>query len=200
MGILVNEAFLPAILTVPPMSDDEFADFCAEHTDLHLEMTADGQLIVSPPNHSFTGARNSEIDWQLRTWAKKDRRGIVGDSSTGFVLPNGARRSPDASWTLRSRVEQLSAESRNSYWRLCPDFVIELKSHSDRLPTLRLKMEEYLANGASLGWIIDPESRSVEIYRPGRPPEIRIAPINIEAEAPLTGFILDLKEIWDPLA
>lgn len=129
--------------------------------------------------------------------------GIVGDSSTGYVLPNGARRSPDASWTLRSRVDQLSTESRNTYWRLCPDFVIELKSHADRLPTLRLKMEEFLANGASLGWIIDPDSRTVEIFRPAQsenPAEILIAPLSVKGEALVSGFTLELQEIWDPLS
>jgi Uma2 family endonuclease len=200
MASLVNEAYLPAVLTVPSMTDSEFANFCAEHSDLHLEMTADGQLIVSPPNYTSTGARNSEIDWQLRGWAKRDGRGIAFDSSTGYVLPNGARRSPDASWTLRSRAAQLSPESQATYWRLCPDFVIELKSNSDRLPVLRQKMDEYLANGASLGWILDPATRSVEIYRPGRPAEILIAPDSVLGEGLVDGFVLNLAEVWNPLS
>jgi Uma2 family endonuclease len=182
------------------MTDSQFVELCGEHDDLRFEMTADGQLIVCAPNHSSDGARNSEVDWQLRGWAKRDGRGVVGDSSTGYVLPNGARRSPDASWTLRSRVAQLSPESRATYWRLCPDFVIELKSQSDRLPAPRQKMEEYLANGASLGWILDPETRSVEIYRPGRAVEIFIAPDSVQGEGLVEGFVLNLAEVWDPLS
>ena len=124
----------------------------------------------------------------------------VCDSSTGFVLPNGARRSPDASWTLKSRVRKIDTRKRKSFLHLCPDFVIEVRSDSDRLPSVRKKMREYLANGAQLGWLIDPERRSVEIYRPDGQVESRAGIKNIEGEGPVASFVLDLTYVWDPLA
>ena len=166
MTFAIDDAFLPATLTVPPMNDEEFTTFCAKHPDLNFEMTAEGELIVMPPTYSDTGACNFEAAGELRAWARKDRRGIGCDSSTGFVFPNGARRSPDASWTLKSRVGQLGSRKRQSFWHLCPDFVIEVKSDSDRLKPLQRKMAEYLSQGAQLGWLIDPQNRAVTLYRP----------------------------------
>lgn len=199
MPFLLDEAFLPAVLTVRPMTDEEFASFCAEHPDLSFEMTADGELVVMPPTFSLTGARNSEIAVQLGTWSRRDKRGVSFDSSAGWVLPNGARRSPDAGWVLRSRIAELGQNKRGGYWHLCPDFVIELKSESDRLRTLRKKMKEWIANGARLGWLIDPETRVVEIYRPGVEPQTLAAPAVLHGEGPVEGFVLDLAPVWDPL-
>jgi len=200
MPFTIDEAFLPAILTAPPMTDQQFADFCAEHPDLFFETTAEGEIIVMPPNFTKTGARNLRITMQLGVWAAKDGRGIAGDSSTGFLLPNGARRSTDASWTPKEEIRRLPEESLEGYWHLCPAFVIELRSHSDRLPVLRAKMQEYLANGARLGWMIDPETRSVEVYRPDRAPETLAGVDSISGEGPVDGFVLDLRTVWDPLA
>ena len=200
MRFVIDDANLPATLTAQPMTDEEFTAFCAEHPDLNFEMTADGEIIVMAPTHFLTGASNSDIGAQLFNWARKDRRGVVGDSSTGFVLPNGARRSPDASWTLKSRVEGLDARKRRGFLHLCPDFVIEVRSDSDRLRTVRSKMREYLSNGALLGWLIDPENRSVEIYHPDGQVESRAGITKIEGEGPVAGFVLDLTYVWDPLA
>lgn len=200
MPFTIDEAFLPATLTAPPMTDRQFADFCAEHPDLFFEATAEDQIIVMPPNFSVAGARNLKIAMQLGIWAHKDGRGIANDSSAGFRLPNGARRSPDASWTPKEEIRKLPEESLEGYWHLCPAFVIELRSHSDRLPVLRAKMEEYLANGARLGWMIDSESRTVEIYRPDRAPETLTGVDFISGEGPVEGFVLDLRTVWDPLA
>ena len=199
MAFLIDEAFLPATLTAPPMSDEEFAAFCAEHPDLFFEVSADGELIVRPPTFSFTGARNNQIGRQLGAWAEQDGRGIACDSSTGFVLPNGARRSPDAAWILRSRVQQLAPDQQRGYWHLCPDFVIELRSESDRLRPLRKKMDEWLASGAQLGWLIDPDTRTVEIYRPGHEPRVVAGLSEVTGEAPVSGFSLNLVRVWDPL-
>src|SRR5262245_3018164 len=146
MALVLDERFLPATLTAHPMSDEEFAAFCAEHPDLFFEMTAEGDLIVMPPTYSLTGGSCNEIGGQLRQWTRKDGRGVACGSSAGFVLPNGARRSPDASWTLKSRIEGLSTSK--GYWHLCPDFVVELRSDSGRIGVLRKKMSEYMANGA----------------------------------------------------
>lgn len=200
MPFTIDEAFLPATLTAPPMTDLEFSDFCAEHPDLFFEMTAEGEIIVMPPNFSLTGIRNREITSQLDRWAVQDGRGIVGDPSTGFVLPNGARRSPDASWIAKDQIRQLPKEDLEGYWHLCPAFVIELRSHSDRLPVLRAKMREYIANGAKLGWLIDPDTRTVEVYRPDREPESLAGVDSLSGEGPVEGFVLDLRRVWDPLA
>jgi Uma2 family endonuclease len=200
MPFVIQDANLPAILTAAPMTDDEFTAFCAEHPDLNFEMTAEGEIIVMAPTHFFTSASNSDVDAQLNNWAKKNRRGVVCDSSGGFVLPNGARRSPDASWTLKSRVKELNARERKGFLHLCPDFVIEVRSDSDRIGTLRAKMREYIANGAQLGWLIDPKNRSVEIYRLDGQVETRTGIAKVKGEGPVAGFVLDLTYVWDPLA
>jgi Uma2 family endonuclease len=200
MPFLINDANLPATLTAQPMTDEEFATFCAEHPDLRFEMSAEGEIIVMPPTHSDGGVSNSEVVAELRNWARKDGRGLVCDSSSGFVLPNGARRSPDASWTLKARIQQLGTGKRKAFWRLCPDFVIEIKSDFDRLKPLQKKMREYLDQGAQLGWLIDPETKTVEIYRPTGDMEKLTGIDKIEGEGPVADFILDLTSVLDPFA
>jgi Uma2 family endonuclease len=200
MTFAIDDAFLPATLSAKPMTDEEFLELCGEHPDLDFEMTAEGELIVMAPAQSDTGASNFEIAGALRNWARRDRRGYGCDSSTGFVLPNGARRSPDASWTLKTRVRQLGSNGRKSFWHLCPDFVIEVKSESDWWNVLRAKMREYLTQGAQLGWLIDPETKSIEIYRPNGDVETRAGIGSIEGEGPVAGFVLDFTYVWDPLA
>jgi Uma2 family endonuclease len=200
MAFTIDDTMLPARLTSHLMTDEEFAELCAEHPDLFFEMTAEGELIVMPATYSLTGARNLEVGGQLRDWARRDSRGIGTDSSTGFVLPNGARRSPDAAWTAKARILQLSKKSQETFWHLAPDFLIELKSDTDRLPVVREKMREWIANGSQLGWLINPDDRSVEVYRPDRDPELRTGVESIEGEGPVEGFTLDLRPVWDPLA
>jgi Uma2 family endonuclease len=200
MAFLVDEAYLPAILTVGPMTDEAFAQLCAEHPDLELELSADGELIITPQTYTLTGARNNEIGRQLSNWARQDKRGVAFDSSTGWVLPNGARRSPDAAWIMKTRIKDLDPAAFSRYWPVCPDFVVELRSQSDRSRKLREKMREWLDNGAQLAWLIDPETRTVEIYRPNREPEILGSPASLEGEGPVDGFVLDLPAVWDPLA
>ena len=200
MTFAIDDALLPATLTAHPMTDEEFMAFCGDHPDLNFEMTEEGELIVMAPTHSDTGAYNQEVARQLANWAIEDRRGIVCDSSTGFVLPNGARRSPDVSWTLKARIRQLGPRKRKSFWHLCPDFVIEVRSDSDRLKPLQAKMAEYLAHGAQLGWLIDQQNRSVEIYRPNGEVEKRNVAETLAGEGPVAGFVLDLTSVWDPLA
>lgn len=200
MAFLVEEAYLPATLTVGPMTDEAFARLCAEHADLNLELSAQGELIIMPPTYTWTGARNNEISRQLGNWARRDKTGIAFDSSTGWLLPNTARRSPDAAWILRERVSRLDKLAFSRFWPVCPDFVIELRSQSDRVSSLREKMKEWLDNGAQLGWLIDPEVRGVEVCRPGLSPEIRTDINEIAGEGPIKGFVPDLLPAWDPLA
>lgn len=198
MPLIPEDAWLPAILTPPPMTDEEFLAFCSEHPDLNFETTSGGELIVMPQTFTETGFRNREIGGQLWTWAKSDGRGKAADSSTGYVLPNGARRSPDASWVLKERIRELDSYSRQRFYRLCPDFVIELRSDSDRLQVLREQMTEWLANGARLAWLIDPSRKAVEIFRPGSQAEVRESIVNVEGEGPVAGFVLDLRPVWEP--
>lgn len=200
MALTIEESFLPAILTAPPMTDEEFAAFCSEHPDLFFETTATGDLIVMPPNYTLTGIRSGEILGQLRDWARLNGSGVVSDSSTGFVLPNGARRSPDAAWTSRGRIAALDPAQVERYWHLAPDFVIELRSHSDRLPVLQAKMREWIENGAALAWLVDPERRAVEIYRPTHEPEVLENASSVHGEGPVAGFTLDLQRVWEPLS
>ena len=199
MALILDSEYLPAVLAAPVMSDQEFVEFCSDHPDLNFETSADDDLLVSDFGPTEDGIRKSELAFQLRQWAKKDGRGSVAESSAGFVLPNGARRAPDASWTLRTRIQQLSPAKRKPFYHLCPDFVIELKSPSDRLRTLKAKMQEYMENGAQLGWLIDPETRSVTIYRPNQSPETYTNIDSLTATEPLTNFTLDLAEVWNPL-
>lgn len=199
MQLTIDEAYLPAKLTTGPMTDEEFAEFCAEYPDHFIEMTAEGEIVIMPPSYSLTAMRNGKISAQLENWAERNNRGVVTDASGGFLLPNGARLAPDAAWTAKDRVLQLSPRSRRAFWPLCPDFIIELRSDSDRLRTLRAKMQEWIDNGAQLAWLIDPDREAVEIYRPGQPPEIREHIDSIAGEGPVQGFVLDLKRVLNPL-
>lgn len=199
MAFAIDPAYLPAILTADPMTDEQFAELCSEHSDLNFEVTEEGDLIVMAPTYSFMGFRNQRIGRQLDTWAERDGRGYACDSSTGYLLPNSARRSPDASWTLMSRVRALPEASRSRFWHLCPDFVIEIRSATDRTRVLTAKMEEWIANGAQLGWLIDPETETVTVYRPEREPEVLTGVDSVTGEGPVAGFVLDLTAIWRPL-
>lgn len=199
MAFQIDEAHLPAILSVGPMTDDAFANLCAEHPDLNLELSANGELIIMPQTFTLTGLRNNEISRQLGNWARLDKRGVAADSSTGWKLPNGARRSPDAAWILKERIRTLDPSNTRGFWPICPDFVIELRSESDKLRILRAKMSEWLDNGARLGWLIDPENRMVEIWRPGFEAEMRVGISSLAGEGPVEGFVLDLEPVWNPL-
>jgi len=191
----------PVVLHTRPafdMDEEQFFEFCQINRDWRIERTAEGDLEIMPPTGYETSDRNSEINMQLRLWAKRDGTGKVSDSSGGFVLPNGAMRSPDASWVRRERLANLTTEQKQRFLPLCPDFVIELRSPTDSLALLRSKMQEYLENGARLGWLLDPESKRAYVYRPGREVERLDGPTELSGEAVLPGFVLDLRPIWEP--
>jgi Uma2 family endonuclease len=179
-----------------PVSDEELWRFCRANPDLRVERTADGEIIIMPPIGSETGRRNFNLTTRLGVWAERDGTGIGFDSSAGFVLPNGAERSPDASWVRRERWEALSAEQQERFAPLCPDFVVELRSPSDRLAELVEKLEEYIDNGARLGWLIDPIDRRVHVFRPGRGVEMLDDPRSLSADPELPGFVLELERIF----
>lgn len=180
------------------MTDDEFFALCQLNRDLRFERTSQGDIIIMAPTGAETGIRNSSITGQLYNWAKLDGTGAVFDSSTGFKLPNGADRSPDAAWIPRSRLATLTAEQKEKFLPLCPDFVIELLSPTDALSTTQAKMTEYIDNGAQLGWLIDPEMRQIHVYRPRRNVAIIDNVVEISADPELRAFVLDLREIWEP--
>lgn len=189
----------PLVVQLRPvveMTEDQFFEFCQLNRDLRIERNAKGELIIMPPTGGQTGQRNVEITIQLGQWAKRDGTGVTFDSSTGFRLPGGAVRSPDGSWVRRSRLESLTDEQRRKFVPLCPEFVIELRSPTDSLSATREKMQEYLENGAQLGWLIDPEQRRVYVYRPGAPAEELDGPDTISGDPVLAGFTLDLREVW----
>ncbi|MEL6780699.1 MAG: Uma2 family endonuclease [Cyanobacteria bacterium J06597_16] len=182
------------VLTVTP---EQFALLATANRDLNLERSASGELIVNPPTGWETGARNFSIAGQLYIWHDAHYElGKAFDSSTAFTLPNGAIRSPDVSWVSQVSWNALNAEQKKTFANICPDFVVELRSASDALKPTQEKMQEYLDNGAQLGWLINPQNKQVEVYRPGKPVEVLDAPIELPGEAVLPGFSLNLRRIW----
>ena len=173
---------------------------CALNDEIRIERNAWGELELMAPTKPITGNRNIHISARLYVWAEADGAGIGFDSNTGFTLPNGAMRSPDASWILKSRWAELSEEEVDSFSPICPDFVLELRSTSDSLRNLQAKMAEYLENGARLGWLIDPidPRHRVYVYRPEVPVEVLDAPETLSGHPELPGFTLDLKPVWEP--
>jgi Uma2 family endonuclease len=176
-------------------TDDEFAAFCAEHPELRVEMNSEGEMIIMPPVVSEGGKRNFTLAVRFGKWVETDGTGVGFDSSTGFTLPNGAKRSPDVSWIRRERWEALTEAERNEFAPICPDFIVELRSKSDRLSTVRDKMTEYIVNGARLGWLLDPLEQTVHIYYPDAPVKILDHPTELSGEPLLPGFRLNLEGI-----
>jgi Uma2 family endonuclease len=154
-----------------------------------------GEILIMPPNYTLSGSYESGILFQLELWTRSRRNGRVFGPSSGFVLPNGARRSPDAAWISTERIRSIPANEREKYWHIAPDLVIELKSRTDRLRQLHAKMREWIDNGSQLGWLIDPESRTVWVYSAGPVQEL-ISPNVVEGDGLFAGLRLDLVEIW----
>lgn len=178
------------------MSEEEFYEFCSLNDAYRIERTAAGDILIMPPAGGETGNRNIDLCSQLERWARKDGRGVAFDSSTAFVLPNGATRSPDAAWVLRSRLAALTREQKKRFLPLCPDFLVELTSPSDRLSKVQGKMLEWMANRVALGWILDAENRQAHIYRHDGV-QVLDTPRSLAGEEPVDGFILDLSRFWD---
>jgi len=190
---------LPLILRLAPavnLSDDDLFALCGLNRELRIERTAEGDLLLMPPTGGETGDSNAEIGMQVRLWAKRDGSGTTFDSSTGFKLPNGAMRSPDASWMPHPRLDRIPAEGRKKFLPACPHFVLELRSPSDTMADLHVKLREYLAHGARLGLLLDPETRRVYVYRPDAPVEQLDDPATVSGDPVLSGFVLDLREVW----
>lgn len=178
------------------LDDEQFYEICQLNRDLRIERNAQGDVVIIPPTGGETSDQNAEITMQLRLWAKQDATGTTFDSSGGFLLSSGAVRSPDASWIETVRLETLDTEERQRFIPLCPTFVIELRSPTDRLRYLQEKMEEYLDHGTQLGWLIDPQEKRIYVYRLHFPVDVLEDPPEIAGDPVLPGFVLDLGEIW----
>jgi Uma2 family endonuclease len=190
----------PLVLRLAPvidMSDEQFFELCQLNRDIRLERTSQGDLVILPPTGGETGRTNFKLTQIFGNWVDADGTGVGFDSSTGFTLPNGAKRSPDVAWVRRSRWEELTPQQRRQFPPLCPDFVLELRSPSDALEYVQAKMPEYLDNGARLGWLIDPIEKKVYIHRPRAQVECLDNPQTISGDPVLRGFVLDLGRVWN---
>jgi Uma2 family endonuclease len=186
-------------LKIPPAlnwDSEQFFQLCQTNPDLNLERSAEGELLIMPPTGGETGRANAELLTEISIWNRKTQLGVVFDSSTCFRLPQGGDRSPDVAWIQAERWHALTLEERRRFPPLCPDFVIELLSPSDRAPLTREKMAEFLASGLRLGWLIDPQVKQVEIYRPDQAVEILAEPAELSGERVLPGFTLNLAWLW----
>jgi Uma2 family endonuclease len=195
----VATEIIPIVLQLQPaiaLTEDQFYEFCQLNRDFRIERNTVGELIIMPPTGSETDECNFNLVGQLWVWTKQDGTGVGFGSSGGFTLPNGAVRSPDAAWIKRTRWEAIPVELRKKFAPICPEFVIELRSGSDRLQILQDKMQEYIDNGTQLGWLIDRKQRRVFIYRPNIAVEELDNPKTLYGELLLPGFVLDLSQIW----
>jgi Uma2 family endonuclease len=178
------------------LTDEQYYQLCRNNRESKFERTPQGELIIMPPTGGNTGRYNLKIAQQLANWSDADGTGVAFDSSTGFKLPNGADRSPDAAWVSLEKWNSLSDQEQEKLPPICPDFVIELRSPSDALKPLQDKMLEYLDNGMRLGWLINRKERQVEIYRQGQQKEVLEHPMTLSGENLLPNFVLNLKGIW----
>ncbi len=195
----VATEIIPMVLQLQPviaLTEDQFYEFCQLNRDFRIERNAVGELVIMPPTGSETDERNFNLVGQLWVWTKQDGTGVGFGSSGGFTLPNGAVRSPDAAWIKRDRWEAIPVELRKKFAPICPEFVIELRSESDRLQVLQDKMQEYIDNGTQLGWLIDRKQRQVFLYRPNTTVKVLDNPKILCGEPLLSGFVLDLSQVW----
>ncbi len=172
------------------LTDEHFLQLCQANPDVKFEQQANGDLIIVAPTGGETGSYNSEVNADFVIWKRQTQSGVVFDSSTCFRLPNGAKRSPDVAWITAERWNALAPEDRKKFPLIAPDFVLELVSPSDNLADVQAKMREYIANGVRLGWLIDPDAKLVEIYRPGQPVAVLQAPQTLSGEDVLPEFEL----------
>lgn len=179
------------------MDSHEFFEFCQANPDLRMELTCEGDVIIMPPTGSKSGQRNFGLLVQFGIWMQSDETGFGFDSSAGFTLPNGAVRAPDLAWIRKERWDMLSEDEQEEFAPICPDFVVELLSRTDRLETIKDKMQEYIDNGAQLGWLIDPREKNIYIYRPGGEVVCLSDPETISGDPVLPNFELDVRKLWE---
>ena len=198
MDFELKEIELPVrLITAEPMSDDELMRFCAANETLRVEREPNGEILVMTPAGSKTSRMNIRVSRLLEEWSDADGRGVAFDSSGGFNLPDGSMRNPDGAWMLSPRWDALLEDEQEGYAPVCPDFVIEIRSKSDRLLPLQEKMEQWIANGAEVAWLIDPIEKAVTIYRMGEGPEHLVQPTSVQGTGPIVGFELVMARIWE---
>lgn len=178
------------------LSDDEYFAFCQANPNVNFERTAQGEIVIVPPAGGESSYRCLDVATQLGNWARQDRRGRGFDSSAEFILPNGAALSPDASWVSCEQLDPLTKKQKRAFMPVCPEFIVEVMSPSDRLRTAQSKMEEWIANGVRLGWLIDGDAETVYVYRQDGTMEKMTGIKELAAEGPVEGFVLDLTGIW----
>lgn len=188
---MISEPIILNLKTVN-LSDDQFYQLCQINENWRLEETAQGELLIMPPVGGISGIRESDLNAHVVIWNRQTQLGKVFSSSTMFILPQGGKRSPDVAWVENARWDALTQEQQEKFVPLCPDFVIELRSRTDLLKQLQDKMQEYLNSGLKLGWLINPQTQQVEIYRPSQPVETVELPTRLSGENILPGFTLDL--------
>ena len=179
------------------LTDDQFYKLCINNPEMNIERSSKGVLIVMPPVGGESGNRESESMIDLGIWNRREQQGYVFSSSTIFKLPGGGDRSPDASWVERSRWNQLTADQKKKFPPIAPDFVLEIRSRTDKLATLQEKMQEYLDSGVRLGWLFNPQGQQVEIYRPEQPVEVRSLLTILSGEEVLINFELSMPLFAD---
>jgi Uma2 family endonuclease len=191
MNPIISEPIILSFKNVT-LSDEQFYQLCQDNTDWQLERTATGELLIMPPVGGCSGNREAELNADLVIWNRQTNQGKVFSSSTIFRLPGGGDRSPDVAWVSNQRWQSLPRSDQEKFPPICPDFVIELRSRTDSLAQLQVKMQEYLTSGLRLGWLINPQDQQVEIYRHDQPVEILLLPTILSGEDVLPGFSLDL--------
>jgi len=199
MHVALPESESPVKLVLDPehpLTDDQYFAFCMANPSLRIERTSRGEIVIVPPAGGESDHRNVIVPSQLHVWARKDGRGTAFGSSVEFILPSSAALSPDAAWVLREKIDRLTKEERRKFLRLVPDFVAEVMSPSDRLPTAQAKMDEWIANGVLLGWLIDGDAQTVYVYRIDKAVEKLTGVTSLPGDGPLSGFVLDLTAIW----
>ena len=197
MNVAFSQSELPVRLRFDkPMTDEEILRFCAANDSLRVEQEPNGELIVMSPAGGGGSSKNGHITYQLFRWVEETSSGIAFDSSGGFRLCDGSLRSPDAAWANWDQWNALSAEQQERFLPFCPEFIIELRSPSDSLSELREKMQHWISNGCKLAWLIDPERKTVEIYRPDCEAEVQEGHSAVYGEGPVSGFVLELGKIW----
>ncbi len=195
--LALSEKELPARVWLGHrLSDSELMRFCAENDALRIEADGNGELIVMSPAGSAGGGLEGEVSAELYLWARQDGRGKAFGSNAGFRLRDGSMRAADAAWVSRERWNGLNLKQQESFAPICPEFVIEVRSRRDSLRELQTKMRMWTANGAELAWLIDPQRKVIEVYRPGEEPEVHEQPTSVQGSGPVAGFELVLERIW----
>ena len=198
MVLVLPKTRRPRIISIEPdlMDDDQYFEFCQENPKLRIERTTQGKIIIIPPCGLESGDQELEVGTQLRIWAKKDGRGRAFGASAEYILPSRAAYAPDASWVSYAQLGKLSKEEKTRFPHLVPEFIVEVRSPSDRVPGVKARMQEWIDNGVQLAWFIDGRRGAVTIYRPGREPEELINPDVVAGQGPVKGFRLKMADIW----